>query len=211
MQEHFVFPSAVLKTPHQVLPQPSPVTTVPAAVVAPLSNQNYYVFDNSPQLPLTQYNAHEMQEVDDLVRARAENLPDWTDDDEDDSSQSASSSVAGFSPRSESSSSSYFNDDDNGSDTSSPSSGKSSSAPKRRSRPYGRSVEDKKSRKKEQNKNAATRYRQKKKAEIEVALDEERELLDINHELEVKYADVQREIKYLKNLMRDLYRAKGLL
>jgi len=82
---------------------------------------------------------------------------------------------------------------------------------KKRTRPYGRQSEDRKSRKKEQNKNAATRYRQKKKAESEVVLEEERELQEKNDKLQVKCADVQREIKYLKSLMRDLYRAKGLL
>lgn len=83
----------------------------------------------------------------------------------------------------------------------------SSTSVKRRTR----SSEDKKSRKKEQNKNAATRYRQKKKAECEVVMGEEKELQDKNDELQVKCADIQREIKYLKSLMRDLYRAKGIL
>lgn len=40
---------------------------------------------------------------------------------------------------------------------------------------------------------------------------EERELQEKNDQLQVKYTDIQREIKYLKSLMRELYHAKGLL
>uniref|UniRef100_A0AAG5DJA1 BZIP domain-containing protein n=1 Tax=Anopheles atroparvus TaxID=41427 RepID=A0AAG5DJA1_ANOAO len=78
-------------------------------------------------------------------------------------------------------------------------------------RPYGRGTEDKKSRKKEQNKNAATRYRQKKKAEIEEILTEENELRDRNEQLQAKSTDLGREIRCLKNLMRELLRGKGLM
>lgn len=198
------------------------------AVVSPQQSNYFGGYDvNSPvSSPYAQDIAHEMEVVEALVRARAEDLPDCTDDDEDDdianllnddddesTSQSASSSSASCSPRSESSDggSNYSNDDEWSPRTSvdvSPIVGK---ATKRRTRPYGRSSEDKKSRKKEQNKNAATRYRKKKKAEIEIALDEERDLLDIHAGLEVKCCDVQREIKYLKSLMRDLYKAKGIM
>ncbi|XP_043262330.1 activating transcription factor of chaperone isoform X2 [Colletes gigas] len=81
-----------------------------------------------------------------------------------------------------------------------------------RQKPYSRpSVEDKKVRKKEQNKNAATRYRQKKKQEIKEILGEERELADHNEKLKNQAKDLQREIGYLKGLMRDLFRAKGLI
>ncbi|KAG7189342.1 hypothetical protein KM043_016995 [Ampulex compressa] len=83
---------------------------------------------------------------------------------------------------------------------------------KNRHKPYFRpSVEDKKVRKKEQNKNAATRYRQKKKQEIKEILGEERELTDYNEKLQNQVKDLQREIGYLKGLMRDLFKAKGLL
>lgn len=73
------------------------------------------------------------------------------------------------------------------------------------------STEDRKYRKKEQNKNAATRYRQKKKQEITEILTEEQELTIHNDALQVKVTDLQREISYLKNLMRDLFRAKGMI
>lgn len=80
-----------------------------------------------------------------------------------------------------------------------------------RRKPYGANVEDKRQRKKEQNKNAATRYRMKKKAEVEVIVGEENELKDKNDELQAKVADLSQEIRYLKNLMRDLFRARGLI
>lgn len=83
---------------------------------------------------------------------------------------------------------------------------------KNRHRPYSRpTIEDKKVRKKEQNKNAATRYRQKKKQEIKEILGEERELTEHNEKLQNQVKDLQREIGYLKGLMRDLFRAKGLI
>jgi len=83
---------------------------------------------------------------------------------------------------------------------------------KNRHKPYSRpSVEDKKVRKKEQNKNAATRYRQKKKQEIKEIQGEERELTDHNEKLTNQIKDLQREIGYLKGLMRDLFKAKGIL
>ena len=83
---------------------------------------------------------------------------------------------------------------------------------KPRRKPYSRpSVEDKKVRKKEQNKNAATRYRQKKKQEIKEILTEEQELANHNDKLQDQAKDLQREIGYLKGLMRDLFRAKGLM
>ncbi|CAH2091232.1 unnamed protein product [Euphydryas editha] len=80
-----------------------------------------------------------------------------------------------------------------------------------RPKPYSRNVDDRRSRKKEQNKNAATRYRQKKKAEVEVLLNEEQALRKRHVELGDKCSDLQREIRYLKGLMRDLFKAKGLI
>lgn len=74
-----------------------------------------------------------------------------------------------------------------------------------------RATDDRRTRKKEQNKNAATRYRQKKKAEVEVLLNEESELRTRHGELGNKCSDLQREIRYLKGLMRDLFKAKGLI
>ncbi|XP_015119996.1 activating transcription factor of chaperone isoform X1 [Diachasma alloeum] len=83
---------------------------------------------------------------------------------------------------------------------------------KNRSKPYSRpNIEDKKVRKKEQNKNAATRYRQKKKAEIKEIIGEEQELVEYNEKLQDQVKELTREIGYLKGLMRDLFKAKGLM
>lgn len=83
---------------------------------------------------------------------------------------------------------------------------------KHRHKPYSRSsVEDKKVRKKEQNKNAATRYRQKKKQEIKEIQGEERELAEHNEKLKEKMKSLQQEIGYLKGFMREVFKAKGFL
>lgn len=82
----------------------------------------------------------------------------------------------------------------------------------RHRKPYSRpSSDDRKVRKKEQNKNAATRYRQKKKQEVKEIVGEEQELANENENLKSKVCDLQREIRYLKGLMRDLFKAQGLL
>ena len=69
-------------------------------------------------------------------------------------------------------------------------------------------VEDRRLRKKEQNKTAATRYRLKKKAELEILLDEEASLAIRNKELKRKYEDLSKEVSYLKNLMREVLLAQ---
>uniref|UniRef100_A0A0B6Y254 BZIP domain-containing protein n=1 Tax=Arion vulgaris TaxID=1028688 RepID=A0A0B6Y254_9EUPU len=68
----------------------------------------------------------------------------------------------------------------------------------------------KKDRKKLQNKNAAIRYRMKKKEEAAGIKTEEQILEEQNLELRTKVEDLQREIKYMKNLMEDVCKAKGL-
>jgi len=73
------------------------------------------------------------------------------------------------------------------------------------------STEERRLRKKEQNKNAATRYRMKKKMEMEEIIGEEKELMDRNDTLKSDVVEITREIKYLKSLMGDLFRAKGLI
>ncbi|XP_012262241.2 activating transcription factor of chaperone isoform X2 [Athalia rosae] len=88
----------------------------------------------------------------------------------------------------------------------------STSQKSRHRKPYSRpSNDDRKVRKKEQNKNAATRYRQKKKQEIKEIVGEEQELMNYNEKLQGQVSDLQREVRYLKGLMRDLFKAKGLL
>lgn len=163
------------------------------------------------------------QIVDEIVETRAKELSDWHDDnsvynpyilaslspapqsiDEDWGRSSPSNSTS-----SQSSSSSVIGDS---SSSSSDCGGKmqtSSSLAKKRTRPYGRGVEDRKNRKKEQNKNAATRYRQKKKQEMEVVLTEEQELSDVNKALQSTLAERKREAKYLKKLIREFYQNKN--
>lgn len=164
--------------------------------------------------------ARDLEVVDELVRSHCKELPDLND--EQSSSDSCSSSSP---PRSEISYSSSSNgryassvcsNDDDWSPSRktsisaklSTNSADKTGTPVRKRRLPG---VDKKSRKKEQNKNAATRYRQKKKAEVEVILEVEKDLLTKHEKLESKYSDIRREVKYLKNLMRELFRAKGML
>ncbi|KAK7593059.1 hypothetical protein V9T40_007811 [Parthenolecanium corni] len=89
----------------------------------------------------------------------------------------------------------------------------SAAAAKRRStKPYSKSgAEDRRERKKEQNKNAATRYRLKKKAEVEEVKLEEHQLEKYNAKLWKEVEELGREIRYLKSLMREVYRKKGLI
>jgi cyclic AMP-dependent transcription factor ATF-4 len=161
--------------------------------------------------------AHELAKVDEYVRNCAEDAVATT-------SSNASSSVSSPSPPSPctSSNASCTSSEDSADDpdwsyevasSSSPGQRRVSQARSgRRAKPYSRpSVEDKRVRKKEQNKNAATRYRQKKKQEIKEILGEEQELANKNEKLQVQLKDLQREIGYLKGLMRDLFKAKGLM
>ncbi|XP_071106700.1 activating transcription factor of chaperone-like [Haliotis cracherodii] len=68
----------------------------------------------------------------------------------------------------------------------------------------------KKDKKKLQNKNAAIRYRQKKKAEAEDVKSEENGLEDKNKELHDKVDQLTREIQYMKDLMSEVLKAKGV-
>lgn len=68
----------------------------------------------------------------------------------------------------------------------------------------------KKDRKKLQNKNAAIRYRMKKKAESDNQKAEEEELESINKGLVEKVEQLTREIKYMKDLIREVREARGL-
>ncbi|XP_014467473.1 PREDICTED: activating transcription factor of chaperone isoform X2 [Dinoponera quadriceps] len=76
---------------------------------------------------------------------------------------------------------------------------------------YRPSVEDRKVRKKEQNKNAATRYRQKKKQEIKDILVQEIQLTETNKKLKKEVVELKREVKVVKNMMREMFKARGVL
>lgn len=69
-------------------------------------------------------------------------------------------------------------------------------------------VKDKALRKKEQNKTAATRYRQKKKEELCVTLAEEDELQAIHDDLEKEKDKVGAELRMIRSLMRDMLQAR---
>ncbi|XP_029446044.1 cyclic AMP-dependent transcription factor ATF-4 [Rhinatrema bivittatum] len=68
---------------------------------------------------------------------------------------------------------------------------------------------DKKLKKMEQNKTAATRYRQKKRAEHEAVSGECRELEDKNNRLKEKVDALTKEISYLKDLIEEVRIAKN--
>lgn len=72
-------------------------------------------------------------------------------------------------------------------------------------------AQERKLRKKQQNKDAALRYRQKKKAECNKELTECEKLENRNKELREKVDSMTREIDYLKSLMAEVYKAKGLI
>lgn len=177
-------------TPPQSPPGPATqllLSYAQQAQYAPLAPAVPAVLQTQEQWPVAQTSALpaeyecDLQAVEDLVRHRAAQLQ---------SGESVCSSPPS-SPRSSSTDEEW-------------------SGPSR-PKPYSRNVDDRRSRKKEQNKNAATRYRQKKKAEVEVLLSEEQNLRVRHNELNDKCSDLQREIRYIKGLMRDLLKAKGLI
>ncbi|KAM7182470.1 cyclic AMP-dependent transcription factor ATF-4 [Macrochelys suwanniensis] len=73
----------------------------------------------------------------------------------------------------------------------------------------GEKKPDKKLKKMEQNKTAATRYRQKKRAEQEALSGECRELEQKNEALKEKADSLSKEIQYLKDLIEEVRKAKG--
>ncbi|XP_077109247.1 cyclic AMP-dependent transcription factor ATF-5 [Ranitomeya variabilis] len=68
---------------------------------------------------------------------------------------------------------------------------------------------DRKQKKRDQNKTAALRYRQRKRAEYD-ALDEECHGLEVlNRELKEKSDSIEREIQYVKDLLIEVYKARS--
>lgn len=72
-------------------------------------------------------------------------------------------------------------------------------------------VKDKRQRKRNQNKNAATRYREKKRGEESKLKGELSDLSEHNHKLKDKEFQFTREISYLKELLIEVYKTKGLI
>lgn len=159
----------------------------------------YYVDEVDPEILLQDDEELSNDFIDELVRSRSSSL---------DSCDTSSASSTSSSPRSDASFDVSGFDDDEWT----PAEQKKPSPPteKRKKRPYGRPVEEKKVRKKEQNKNAATRYRQKKKHQLETILSEEDQLKAVHVQLKTKYDDTRREINYLKKLMKEILIAKGV-
>lgn len=145
----------------------------------------------------------EMEVVDEILSAHSRSQSDYDDD-----NCTVVSSL--YSPRSEYSTSSSSSRDFEPIKKSS-SSSSSRGITKKKTRPYGRNPDEKRSRKKEQNKNAATRYRQKKKEEVGVILSAESILMDKHRKLFTSYKDTKREVKYLKSLLRELFQARGFI
>ncbi|KAM8927209.1 cyclic AMP-dependent transcription factor ATF-5 [Pelodytes ibericus] len=68
---------------------------------------------------------------------------------------------------------------------------------------------DRKQKKRDQNKTAALRYRQRKRAEFD-ALDDECQSLEVrNRELKEKSDSIEREIQYVKDLLIEVYKARS--
>uniref|UniRef100_A0A0A1WVQ2 Activating transcription factor of chaperone n=1 Tax=Zeugodacus cucurbitae TaxID=28588 RepID=A0A0A1WVQ2_ZEUCU len=230
---NYMHHSSFHTTPATVSPLPTPVATssihaVPSHALAPttptatlqnLHFNNYY--GAAPFTPSeaaqTDDDKRNSQIVDDILKSFIKELPDLNDECESNSSSAYSTasrpeSIAtdeDWSPDSSFSSSGSSSPIYDGADEDNSQFVHSKSAePKKRTRPYGRGVEDRKIRKKEQNKNAATRYRQKKKIELESVLNEEQQLTQRNDELKRVLAERQREAKYLKTLIREFYSQK---
>lgn len=99
----------------------------------------------------------------------------------------------------------------------SPGAGRASARPKPYDPPAEKAVAakvkgeklDKKLKKMEQNKTAATRYRQKKRAEQEALTGECKELEQKNEALKERADALAKEIQYLKDLIEEVRRARG--
>lgn len=158
--------------------------------------------------------ARENQIIDDIVNMRAQELELPTNWEQDDCESQASSSLGGSSASRVSGSIADADEEWIPESLSSSSSPAHTSveelavSPKKRTRTYGRGVEDRKIRKKEQNKNAATRYRQKKKQEMEHVMGEEQELSQENDELRRTLRERRNEMRYLRQLIREFYQER---
>lgn len=156
---------------------------------------NEIIIDPEPIISSPADLQRELEVVDEIIQAHSRAQSDYDD----------ATSTSSWSPQSEYSNSSFEEPVKNHSGII------RGSVTKKRTRAYGRNPDEKKSRKKEQNKNAATRYRQKKKEEVYEILGEERELMDKNKKLMTIYKDTKREVKYLRSLLRELFQARGLI
>lgn len=179
---------------------PSPEAEI--SIVFDNCDSNDIIIDPEPIISSPADLQRELEVVDEIIQAHSRSQSDYDDD------NCTIFTSSSWSPRSEGSASVYSTQDD---EPVKKSSSGLRGVSKKRTRPYGRNPDEKKSRKKEQNKNAATRYRQKKKEEVHVILGEERVLMDKNKKLSTNFNDVRREVKYLKSLLRELFQARGFI
>lgn len=197
-QEQFIYESPVHE---QYIYEPNSDEGITAILES--SNESMTSCDIDPEpIILSPTNSQLEQEiVDEIIQAHSRSQSDYDD-----------ATSSSWSPRSSDYSPSICSLDDDipikKSAYRRPSTG---GVTKKRTRPYGRNPEEKKSRKKEQNKNAATRYRQKKKDEVHEILGEERGLMDRNKKLMTAFKDTKREVKYLKSLLKELFQARGFI
>ncbi len=85
---------------------------------------------------------------------------------------------------------------------------KPNAATLRKPRKKSLKADDRRLRKKEQNKTAATRYRIKKKAELDILLEEEACLEQRNRQLQNQHDELANEVRYLKKLMREVFSSR---
>ncbi|XP_065161081.1 activating transcription factor of chaperone isoform X2 [Atheta coriaria] len=155
--------------------------------------------------------ARELAVVDELVRCRANSFASSSPSPSSPSSTSWASS-ASSSHSSANSSCGESSLEDFEWSPANPQVKKTAQRGRKRSKPYAPADQiDKRSRKKEQNKNAATRYRMKKKAEVAEIQSEENELEQVKIAHEAKIVDLQREIKLMKGLMLEFFKKQGLV
>lgn len=83
-------------------------------------------------------------------------------------------------------------------------------AKKKTSTPYSKLPASRKEKKKLQNKEAAIRYRQKKKSETQVLADEESVLQERNDALKAEVLNLEREIMCMKELLSDVFNIHSL-
>jgi len=85
-----------------------------------------------------------------------------------------------------------------------------SSKKKKKFTPYSKLPANRKERKKQQNKEAAIRYREKKKNEAKNSLNEETILTNRNTELKTEVLNLEREIACMKELLSDVFNIHSL-
>lgn len=194
-----------VKTEQKVLSYASDATSSPPSA-SPTTNCQFNSWIPGNEI------ARETQLVDDIVNMRVQELQlptNWQQFNDDCESQSSSSLEC--SSNNSSLDEEWLPEQGMGSSTQSDldlDTDDRQKTPKKRTRAYGRGVEDRKIRKKEQNKNAATRYRQKKKLEMETVLGEEQILAEENDALRRTLAERRHELRYLRQLIREFYQGR---